>query len=408
MPDAGGGQRLHDQVRAGPGHAGLTDPAARGHRPYHLDLPLPHPVDLVHHVGDHAAVVGDHVDHLAHLRPLRAPGEVHHRVLLGEVGYLRLRVLHDVTVALHVVEIRGEHFAPRVEDAAVGGRPAHHGRAHLHRALLPRGGAGRHHHRVVVDAGARAMLGQHREAVHRGEGRRAPAGDHRHRDARLLEQGERPLEEFAGIGIAIGEGHQSLELQARERHRGASQREGLVRRLHTGALEAGVALDEELEVHVVARGGRRELAGHHLVVEHHREPPHPPREGGQPLGLGRAEDVVRQQHVVGHLGVGEDLHLAQLLAGDADRARRHLHLTDGRDLVRLDMRSVAEPVPGQVRLHAADVVRHHVQVDRHGGRLERGDRGHGSLLSLRFHSSHGRATVPATDASARFASSGLR
>src|SRR5688572_25190845 len=47
-------------------------PAARGHRPYHLDLPLPHPVDLVHHVGDHAAVVGDHVDHLAHLRPIRA------------------------------------------------------------------------------------------------------------------------------------------------------------------------------------------------------------------------------------------------------------------------------------------------------------------------------------------------
>ena len=123
--------------------------------------------------------------------------------------------------------------------------------------------------------------------------------------------------------------------------------------------------------------------------------------------LAAAENVVGEQHVVGHPGVHEDLDLAELLAGDADGARRHLHLADGGDLVRLDVRAVADAVAGEVRLHAADVVLHDVQVDGDGGRVELADRGHGSLLSLRFHSSQGRAIVPAMEASARRASSGL-
>jgi hypothetical protein len=64
---------------------------------------------------------------------------------------------------------------------------------------------------------------------------------------------------------------------------------------------------------------------------------------------------------------------AELLAGDADGAGLHLHAADRGDLVRLDVRPVPDGVPREMRLHAADVVPHDVEVDGDGGRVEVGD-----------------------------------
>ena len=65
--------------------------AARRDRIHRLDPAFARRVDLVHHVGDDAAVVRDHADHLADLRLLRAGREVDDAVLLGEAGDLRVR-----------------------------------------------------------------------------------------------------------------------------------------------------------------------------------------------------------------------------------------------------------------------------------------------------------------------------
>ena len=117
-----------------------------------------------------------------------------------------LRVLHDVAVALHAVLVGGEHLRAAVEDGAPVGGAAHHRGAHAHRAVRPRSAVPeRDHHRVVEDAGARAVLGQHREVLDAEEGRRAAARHHRHRDARPLEQLERALEEDSRVsGSRLG------------------------------------------------------------------------------------------------------------------------------------------------------------------------------------------------------------
>ena len=100
-----------------------------------------------------------------------------------------------------------------------------------------------------------------------------------------------------------------------------------------------------------------------FVVEHDREPAQPFGQRHQPIGLGAADDIEGEQHVVGHTRVGEHFHFTQLLAGDADRARLHLQLAQRRDLVRLDVGAIGDAVLGKVRLHAANVVLHDVEVD---------------------------------------------
>src|SRR5204863_5966445 len=140
--------------------------AARGHRPHGLDLAVAHAVDLVDHVAHHAAVVRYHRHDLADLRPRAAPGEIHHAVLLGQVHDRRLRVLEQVAVAGDRIEVGGEDLGAGVEDRALGRRLAHHRAAHAHRAVVPRRRARGHHHAVVVDVGAGAVLGDLGNVLH--------------------------------------------------------------------------------------------------------------------------------------------------------------------------------------------------------------------------------------------------
>ena len=99
------------------------------------------------------------------------------------------------------------------------------------------------------------------------------------------------------------------------------------------------------------------------------EPLHPLRELHQPVGLLFADDVEGEQDVVGDAGIGEDLDLAELLAGDADSPGFHLHLPDRGDLVRLDVRPVAEPMRGDRRLRPRDVRFQAVEQDGDGRRV---------------------------------------
>jgi hypothetical protein len=144
--------------------------------------------------------------------------------------------------------------------------------------------------------------------------------------------------------------------------------------------EAGVAFDQEAHGGAVAPGGLGDAARHDLVVEHDGQFLDALVELDQPLGLEPADDVVGQQDVIGHAGVGEHLDLAQLLAGDAKGPRLHLHFPERRDLVRLDVRSVADAVLRQVRLHPLQVRLHDVEVDRHRRGIEFADRFHGESL----------------------------
>ena len=66
----------------------------------------------------------------------------------------------------------------------------------------------------------------------------------------------------------------------------------------------------------------------------------------QPVGLALADDVEGQKDIVADAGVDEDFRLAELLAGEPDRAGRHLHLADRRDLVGLDVRAVGDALRG--------------------------------------------------------------
>ena len=85
--------------------------------------------------------------------------------------------------------------------------------------------------------------------------------------------------------------------------------------------------------------------------------------------LGRAEQVVGQQDVVDAV-VRHDLGLAQLLAGDADRAQRHLAVREFGDLVRLDVRAQPQAVLVGIGLGPAEVGLDAVEVDQDGGRVE--------------------------------------
>jgi hypothetical protein len=199
-----------------------------------------------------------------------------------------------------------------------------------------------------------------------------PARHDRHRHARLLEEGERALEEDTGLGVAVGERHEPVEVEPGQPHSQASPVQRRLRGLHAGAPEARIALDEESHVDPAPPAGLRETPGHHLVVEHDRQAANPLDQAHEALGLDQTEDVVGEQHVLGEPGIGEDLDLAQLLAGDAKGAGGELQAADGRDLVRLDVRPVADAVAVEVGLHPPDVALHDVEADGDRGRIELG------------------------------------
>ena len=214
------------------------------------------------------------------------------------------------------------------------------------------------------------MLRQHGNVLRGEEGRRSPPRDHGHGHPRPLEERESALEELPRGRLAIGKGHETPELHAGEPRAETGQIEGGRGRLHAGATESRVALDEKPDVDAVARASDAELARHHLVVEHHREPRSPPAQGHQAIRLGLAQDVEGEQDVVGHARVHEDLDLSDLLARDAHGSRLHLQLSDGGNLVRLDVRTIPDAVLGEVRLHPSDVVFHDVETNGHSGGVE--------------------------------------
>jgi len=88
-----------------------------------------------------------------------------------------------------------------------------------------------------------------------------------------------------------------------------------------------------------------------------------------------AQDV-GQEDVVGDAGVHENLHLAELLTRDSDGARLHLHPPDRGNLVRLDVRPVADSMSREMGLHAADVVSHDLEIDGDDGRVQIRDGSH--------------------------------
>src|SRR5262249_18665275 len=105
----------------------------------------------------------------------------------------------------------------------------------------------------------------------------------------------------------------------------------LLGRLHAGAAEARVALDQHVDVDAVERGGP-------LARVDGDGDAYPLPERLEPLDLPRADERKADQDVV-EACVREDLRLAELLACDAARARGDLHTRDLRELVRLDVRT---------------------------------------------------------------------
>ena len=69
----------------------------------------------------------------------------------------------------------------------------------------------------------------------------------------------------------------------------------------------------------MADAGLRQAAHDRVVVGDDGEALYAGRKLHQPVGLRLADDVEGEQDVVGDAGVNEDLDLAELLAGDADR-----------------------------------------------------------------------------------------
>lgn len=89
----------------------------------------------------------------------------------------------------------------------------------------------------------------------------------------------------------------------------------------------------------------------------------------QPVELARTEDVVGQEDVLQprlrhHLG------LAELLAGDADRAEFHLPFRQERQLVGLDVRAQLQAVRVGVVLSSPEIRLDAVEVDDDGGGVE--------------------------------------
>ena len=162
-------------------------------------------------------------------------------------------------------------------------------------------------------------------------------------------------------------------MQARQVHGEARQLACGLRGLHAVPAHAGVAFDQEADVAIEPPRRFGEAARHGLVVEHDGEAPDTLVQREKPLRLPVADDIVGEQDVAIDAGVGEDLDLPELLAGDAARAGVELHLADRRNLVGLDVRPVGDATLVELGLHAADIRFEPVEVDGDGRRVERCD-----------------------------------
>ena len=171
-------------------------------------------------------------------------------------------------------------------------------------------------------------------------------------------------------GRLVRIGHQAFEADARQVHRETAKLASRLRRLHAVPPEAGVALDQDRHVAAVTDARLGKAADDGVVVGDHGKPLHPRRKLHQAIGLRFADDVEGEEDVVGHAGIDEDPRLAELLAGDADRAGRHLHLADLRDLVGLDVRPVADALLGKHGLNARDIRFEPVEENCHCGGVE--------------------------------------
>ena len=188
------------------------------------------------------------------------------------------------------------------------------------------------------------MLGEHREsATVTSAGVPPPETTGTGMPARCEER-QRRSKNSRVSGVAVRKRHQPLEVDPRQRIGLARQVEGRLGRLHAVAPEAGVALDEERHVAPGAPPASDSPRATTSLSSTTVRPWHARDQRHQPLGLGRAEDVVGERACRRPRPPSTNTSdLAELLAGDADRARRHLHLADGRDLVGLDVRAVADP-----------------------------------------------------------------
>jgi hypothetical protein len=137
-------------------------------------------------------------------------------------------------------------------------------------------------------------------------------------------------------------GHQPTEGEATGLVDLSCQRNRFVSRLHAAAAHAGVAFDQHLQTMAgVGEGRRQPFQCVHTVRRHRQGDTAMQRQ--KPLQLGASENVVREKNV-GQPGVGHHLGLADLLAGDADRTRRHLLLRPVGQFVRLDVWPELQPV----------------------------------------------------------------
>ena len=74
------------------------------------------------------------------------------------------------------------------------------------------------------------------------------------------------------------------------------------------------------------------------------------------------DDIEGKQHVADP-GIGHDFRFAELLHRDPLGAKRHLIFCQRHQLVRLDMRPVAEPELVAAFLPALEIALHHADVD---------------------------------------------
>ena len=186
------------------------------------------------------------------------------------------------------------------------------------------------------------------------------------------------LEPSPGAGRVApgGVGHQAFEVEAGEAVDEPGEGQGFLGVLDPAALAAGVALDQDGKLQAGLRHGQAQALGDEVVVE---------RDGqagaagqrDQAGELGAAQQIEGQEDVV-QGGIGHDLGLAQLLAGDADRTQLDLAAGELRQLVCLDVGTELQPVRVGIILRAAEVGLDPVEVDEHGRGVEVVDHpGHG-------------------------------
>src|SRR5262249_4949303 len=112
-----------------------------------------------------------------------------------------------------------------------------------------------------------------------------------------------------------------------------------LRRARSATVHSGVDLDDRAEPRVRARGRRVERGDLFGGVDRDDRFGQRARELDQPRELRRADELVRDQHARAHAAGGERLGLAELRAGDADRAGGELQLRDLYALRRLPVRA---------------------------------------------------------------------